>query len=189
MTATPAQHQYDEQRWSGLMAQSQQGNEAEYRELLTELAEAINHYLIKRLGPQHFIEDCVQDAFIAIHQARHSYDSKRLFRSWLFAIVRHKAIDALRKQKRYYHNLEQTFNQQQLSEQEHAPSQDEHMAQGQLVAALAPAYREAITLTKIVDLSSAEAASELCISEGALKVRVHRAIGQLRKSLEKDTYE
>ena len=44
--------------------------------------------------------------------------------------------------------------------------------------------REALTLTKLLGSSSAEAAQQLSISESALKVRVHRAMGKLKRMLE-----
>jgi DNA-directed RNA polymerase specialized sigma24 family protein len=42
-------------------------------------------------------------------------------------------------------------------------------------------------LTKIVGLSTREASAQLKISEGALKVRVHRAINGLQKMLAVDS--
>lgn len=177
----------DEQRWSALMVSAQLGDESDYKRLLTELSNVINHYLRSRFGRHHFIEDCVQDCLIAIHQARHSYDSRRLFRPWLFAIVRHKAIDTLRRQKSYQHLLDQQFQNGQLhTEAQPCQKIENSMIQGSLIEALAPNYREAITLTKIIGLSTVEAASKLSISESALKVRVHRAMSRLKKLLESD---
>jgi RNA polymerase sigma-70 factor (ECF subfamily) len=64
---------------------------------------------------------------------------------------------------------------------------EEDLAQGQLLLSLSPQYREAITLTKIIGMSNAEAAARLSISEGAVKVRVHRAISKLKQLLEAET--
>ena len=86
----------DEQRWSSLMASAQAGNESDYRQLLGELSELVSRYLRTRLGGYDFVEDCVQDVLIAIHEARHTYDPRRPFRPWLFAIIRHKSTDAIR---------------------------------------------------------------------------------------------
>ena len=58
---------------------------------------------------------------------------------------------------------------------------------GRLINSLPLNYREAITLTKIIGLSTAEAATHLGISQSALKVRVHRAITKLRQMMEADT--
>ena len=94
------------QGWAALMVRAQQGHEAEYRQLLGELAEAVYRYLLSRFGHHHFLEDCVQDILVAVHQARHTYDPQRRFRPWLFAIVRHKAIDTLRRQRSHQNALD-----------------------------------------------------------------------------------
>ena len=175
----------DEKRWALLMVSAQAGDEDDYRTLLTELSRAIKHYLLSRIGSQHFVEDCVQDTLIAVHQARHTYDQRRRFRPWLFAIVRHKAIDTLRRQS----------SQQQLAQQQEALLLQEHHStddldgiinRGRLMDALSPQHREVLTLTKFIGLSNAEAAAQLHISEGAVKVRVHRAIGNLTRLMEAD---
>lgn len=175
----------DETRWSALMTSAQRGGEADYRQLLSELSKVIKHYLLSRLGQQHFVEDCVQESLIAIHQARHSYDPHRLFRPWLFAIVRHKAIDTLRRQRSQQQLMRR---QEQLTDaqQDTTPEPEQCITQGRLMASLAPQYREALTLTKFIGLSNAEAAAHLHISEGAVKVRVHRAIGSLTRLMEAD---
>src|SRR5210317_914665 len=95
------------------MTSAQGGGEDDYRQLLTELTHVIKYYLLSRIGQQHFVEDCVQESLIAIHQARHSYDPRRRFRPWLFAIVRHKTIDTLRRQ-RNQQKLEQLQNEHEL---------------------------------------------------------------------------
>jgi RNA polymerase sigma-70 factor (ECF subfamily) len=175
----------DETRWALLMASAQAGNEADYRTLLTELSRAIKHYLLSRIGSQHFIEDCVQDTLIAVHQARHTYDPRRRFRPWLFAIVRHKAIDTLRRQ-RSQQQLAQQQEDMLLQEQPNTDDLDNKIAQGRLLDHLSPQHREVLTLTKFIGLSNAEAAAKLRISEGAVKVRVHRAIGKLTRLMEAD---
>lgn len=176
----------DETRWALLMASAQKGCETDYRQLLTELSAAINYYLLSRIGGQHFVEDCVQESLIAIHQARHSYDPGRRFRPWLFAIVRHKAIDALRRQ-RSQQELARQQEEIPLHEQQQSHSDIEsNIIQGQLMASLSPEHREALTLTKIIGLSNAEAAARLSISEGAVKVRVHRATRNLVRLMEAD---
>ncbi len=175
----------DEVRWSALMQSAQNGNERDYQRLLTELSQVIDRYLRTRIGHHHFIEDCVQDTLVAIHRARHTYNPSRRFRPWLFAIVRHKAIDTLRRQRsqrdaveRYRQELESTITSPQEA------TIDTRWLPGRLLEALSPQYREAITLTKINGLSTAEAAATLRISEGALKVRIHRAIGRLKRMVE-----
>lgn len=188
VSMNPAQaedYSSDEARWSALMQSAQNGNERDYQRLLNELSDVIDRYLRTRIGHHHFIEDCVQDTLVAIHKARHTYNPRRRFRPWLFAIVRHKAIDTLRRQRSQRDAVERYRDE--LASAALGPEEETVEARGlpgKLLEALSPCYREAITLTKINGMTTAEAAATLHISEGALKVRIHRAIGRLKRLVE-----
>jgi len=170
----------DDARWSRLMASAQSGDEGDYRQLLSELSDVVHRYLAVRLGGYDFVEDCVQEILIAVHQARHTYDARRAFRPWLFAIVRHKAIDAMRRGEAR-RRLQQVGND---TVERAVAGPDCELGSGQMIAGLPLGLREALTLTKLLGYSSAEAAQQLSISESALKVRVHRAMGKLKRMLE-----
>lgn len=177
----------DEHRWSALMVNAQAGNDSAYRQLLKELANVIHNFLRSRFGDNTFIEDCVQEALIAVHHARHTYDSRRPFRPWLFAIVRHKAIDTLRQQRAREKVVDHYRREQEIQSQ--AGSQDSFESEsfdGRLLESLSRQHKEVLILTKIIGFSVAETAAKLGISESAVKVRVHRAIRKLRLLLEKD---
>lgn len=171
------------------MISAQNGDEIRYRQLLDELSEVIHRYLISRFGYHDFLEDCVQDTLLAIHNARHTYDGNRLFRPWFFAIVRHKSIDALRKRRAEQAKITQQ-GLEDLATNDYAVQAcsshewDTSITQGRLINALAPPFRQAIVLTKLVGFSNAEAAQQLSISETALKVRVHRGIAKLKRLVE-----
>ncbi len=177
----------DEKRWSALMVSAQSGNESDYRQLLGELAVVVQRFLRSRFGNHHFTEDCVQECLISIHQARHSYDPRRPFRPWLFAIVRNKAIDTLRKEKRRDNVAEQYQREQKILAQPGRQSAAaEEFADGQIFRSLSASHREVLILTKVIGLSIAETAEKLHISKSAAKVRVHRALGKLRQLMAKD---
>ena len=100
--------------------------------------------------------------------------------------MRHKTIDTLRRQ-RSQQKLEQLQSEHELQcGQVSAGDIENSVTQGRLMARLSPEHREALTLTKFIGLSTAEAARQLQISEGAVKVRVHRAIASLTRLLEAD---
>ncbi|MCW8924926.1 MAG: sigma-70 family RNA polymerase sigma factor [Xanthomonadales bacterium] len=182
------QYESDELRWSRMMANAQAGIESDYRALLSELTQVIHGFLRNRFGNGHFVEDCVQEALIAIHQARHTYDRRRPFRPWLFAIVRHKAIDTLRKQRTRQTVTDQYQETQEVLEQsDHANQAEAEMTRSRLLDALPEPHREVLVLTKIVGLSVAETAEKLGISQSLVKVRVHRAIRKLRIEMESET--
>lgn len=180
----------DELRWSRLMASAQQGDETRYRQLLQELSSVIHRYLISRLGQHEIVEDCVQESLLAIHHARHTYRPSLPFRPWLFAIVRNKSIDMLRKRSSYEKMLLSRADHIELTGGGLSANSmnriDSEIIQGRLIEALAPAHRQAIILTKLIGFSNAEAARVLSISETAVKVRVHRGMAKLKHLMETD---
>lgn len=169
------------------MVSAQSGNESDYRQLLGELSDVVQKFLRARFGSRPLIEDCVQEALIAIHQARHTYNPNRPFRPWLFAIVRNKTIDMLRKQKRR-DEVAQHYRREQevLSQPSGQIAYPDEMAEVPVFRALSRQHREVLVLTKIIGFSIAETANELDISESAVKVRVHRAVGKLRKLMKEE---
>jgi RNA polymerase sigma-70 factor (ECF subfamily) len=169
------------------MASAQSGNESDYRQLLSELSDVVQGFLRNRFGNHPFIDDCVQEALIAIHQARHTYSPQRPFRPWMFAIVRNRAIDVLRKQKQREQVAQRYRREQEVLAQPGAPVAYPHeLIEGPSFRALSSQHREVLVLTKIIGYSIAETAKKLDISEGAVKVRVHRAVGKLRKLMENE---
>lgn len=170
----------DEARWSAWMISAQSGDEASYRQLLTEVSDVVERYLVARFGRQEFVEDCVQEALLAMHQGRHTYNPRRPFRPWLFAIVRHKAVDCLRRGSRQ----QRWETPGETVPEVPVPGPDSDLSGGQLFEQLPDNLRQAVILTKIHGLSGSEAAGQLGISETALKVRVHRALTKLKKLLE-----
>ena len=79
------------------MAAAHRGDKRLYERLLRETAIAIDRYIRRRFGALSFVDDCVQECLLAIHNARHTYNPERPFRPWLFALVRNKTIDLLRR--------------------------------------------------------------------------------------------
>jgi len=180
-------YESDEQRWSEFMVKAQAGNESDYQQLLTELTNVIYNFLRSRFGNHHFIEDCVQDTLMAIHQARHTYDERRPFRPWLFAIVRNKAVDTLRKQRsRQKVSSRYQGEQEILSQTSQQNEAENEIIKGRLLESLSVQHREVLVLTKLIGFSVAETAEKLEISESLVKVRVHRAIRKLKQMMEAD---
>lgn len=185
MTKTRDTRQDDELAWAQLMCLAQQGDKQAYENLLRILSRVISAYLHKRFGRYEFIDDCVQESLMAIHQARGTYNSKQAFKPWLFAIVRNKTIDVLRKHKRHQNKLEKVSTETQQKHYQTGIESD--IESQQLLTALSPLHREALTLTKFIGMSNSEAADKLSISESAMKVRVHRAIAETKKLLQAES--
>lgn len=168
-----AEQEEDEARWSQYMAAAHRGDAHAYERLLNEVSRAIERYVRRRFGALVFIEDCVQECLLAIHTGRHTYDPRRPFRPWLFAIVRHKTIDMLR---RAYVPQSPSAGAIREPVEAHADDPADELAAGELLRQLPPGHRDALELTKIIGYSTSEAAARLGISETALRTRVSRAV-------------
>jgi RNA polymerase sigma-70 factor (ECF subfamily) len=173
--------QQDELRWREWMMRATSGDADAYQKLMTELATAVESYLRSRFGPSSFVEDCVQESLLAIHRARASYDPRRPFRAWLFAIVRHKAIDQLRRQET--RTRIENVNAEELYDRASAPDPGASRDAATLLSRLPPKYREALELTKLEGHSLEEAGRRAGVTAGAMKTRVHRAIRAIRTAL------
>ena len=165
-------HSSDE--WGSLMAAAQAGHGGAYRRLLDEVRSWLLRYYARRLPPG-AVDDAVQDALIAIHEKRHTYDPKRPFRPWLSAVARYKWVDRLRSMSR-------TATEplpDDLATGDHESAITSAAVLAQLMAELKPAQRDAIRLVKIEGYSVDEAAAQTGQSCSLIKVNIHRGLARL----------
>ncbi|WP_240791075.1 RNA polymerase sigma factor [Roseomonas sp. AR75] len=173
-------------RWSGLMAAAQAGDSRAYDALLRECLPLLRAICRARLRNAADVEDAVQDALLTIHRVRNTYDPSRPFRPWLAAIAERRALDRGRSRGRSSAREVDIEAANDVA----APGRDaeaelalrmEAVALRQAVGELPQAQRTALGLTKIEDLSLAEASGRSGMSVGALKVATHRALRSLRR--------
>jgi len=174
----------EEARWSNWMVSANAGDADAYAKLLEEIGGVMEQYLRRRFGEVDFIEDCVQECLLAIHRARATFDSTRRFRPWMFAIVRHKAIDMLRRRgTRHRHEAPERRDQESA-----APATDPAIAiqAAEALKGLAREQRDALLMTKYQGYSLNEAARQEGVSVTAMKSRVHRGLRQIKRLLAED---
>jgi RNA polymerase sigma factor (sigma-70 family) len=171
----------DQDKWGGLMAAAQAGHGGAYRRLLEEVRLWLQRYLSRRLPPS-LVEDAVQEAIIAIHNKRHTYDPSRPFQAWFAAIARYKWIDALRMMRHEFTNV--------VSEDLEIAGDHESDAMNvvlleQLMATLKPAQADVIRLVKIQGYSIEEASIRTRQSISLVKVNIHRGLARLSKIVQR----
>ncbi len=186
--ATAADRDARDLRWSGLMAAAQAGDGRSYEVLLRECLPLLRAICRARLRDANEAEDAVQDTLLTIHRARGSYNAARPFRPWLVAIAERRALDRVRSRgRRAGREVAIDAAGEIASEDRGADAMlDAQRAAATLreaVQGLPASQRTALGLTKIEDLTLAEASRRSGISVGALKVATHRAIGALRRRL------
>lgn len=129
-------------------------------------------------------EDLVQTVFYRMLKYRHTFTGDGEFRTWMYHLARHAAVDAAKKNKPTRHHDDITTWQEKLGGGTPADAalhqaQEVELLQ-QALGRLSAEHREVLVLSRYQDLKYGQIAQVLAITEGAVKVRVHRALGQLR---------
>ena len=176
-----------ETRWRAWMTAAQQGDAAAYDKLLAELLPQMRGFVRNRVFDGGAHEDVVQNLFLSIHRARHTYRSERLFTPWLYAVARNAITDYTRARIR---RRAREIPRDSVGEPVATPSlpADERLspALARALEQLSDTQREAVVMVQLEGLSVAEAAARAGVSPGALKVRAHRGYRALRAKLGED---
>ncbi len=166
----------DERELGVLMVLAQQGDAVSYRLLLERARAWLTRYYRARL-PAAAAEDAVQDALVAIHNKRATYDGLRPFGPWMGAIARFLWIDRLRRMERRAEGAAPGED----SGFEPRPALDDAADIARLLAQLKPAQADAIRLVKLQGYSIEEAAGMTGQSAPLIKVNVHRGLARLMR--------
>ena len=165
-----------------LMIAGVDGDSAAHRTLLDRLSGQLRAYYKARLArigrSASEAEDLVQEALIAIHIQRHTYEPTELLTPWVYAIARYKLIDHLRRTR-------VSLAEVPLGDAEEIMAQDDHIATesaydlDRLLSKLPEKMRRAIQYVKLDGLNVVETARRCGMSESAVKVSVHRGLKAL----------
>ena len=177
-----------EGEWTGLMRQAISGDSAAYHRLLkavTPVLRAGARRGLARAGqPVDQSEDIVQDILLAVHLKRHTWDANAPFAPWLFAIARNKLIDALRRRgRRIFVNVDdfaETIADEPAAE---TVSANEIAS---LLQTLPQRQREVLQSISVESASIKDTAAKFAMSEGAVRVALHRALASLTAKLRED---
>src|SRR5262245_26311828 len=174
--STPA-----EEGLRNLLVRGLAGAAGAYHAFLKELSGHLRAFLRKRLaGVPDDVEDLVQEALLAVHNQRHTYDSGQPLTAWVHAIARYKLVDLLRRRS----NRQSVTDSLEEAENDflsHAETEavDARRDLGKLLDLLPDRQRLPIVHVKLEGLSVVEAARVTGMSESAIKVGVHRGLKAL----------
>jgi RNA polymerase sigma-70 factor, ECF subfamily len=171
--------------WTGLMRLAISGDNAAYHRLLkavTPVLRAAARRGLARAGqPVDQSEDIVQDILLAVHLKRHTWDTEAPFAPWLFAIARNKLIDALRRRgRRIFVNIDdfaETIPGEAPAETAPASEVAAHLQ------SLPARQREVLQSIAVDSVSIRDTAAKFSMTEGAVRVALHRALASLTAKL------
>jgi RNA polymerase sigma-70 factor, ECF subfamily len=137
-------------------------------------------------------EDVMQEAYVRAYEHLHQFERRSAFSAWLTRIAVHEALRRVRRRIRFDQwddskdNGEDFFAEPTGS----APDPEAFASQGEMgrileemLMRLPRPYRVVLMLRDVEEMSTAEAAAALEISEENVKVRLHRGRSILRREL------
>jgi RNA polymerase sigma factor (sigma-70 family) len=178
--------------WAVWMRAGIAGDADAYRQFLVSVTphvRAVARSRCRSLGaPDGETEDVVQEVLLAIHLKRGTWDQARPIGPWVAAITRNKLIDVLRRRGRHV-----GVPIDEVAESLPADDRTPEFATRDidaLLAQLRPQQREILQSLSIDGRSIRETADRLKMTEGAVRVALHRALKALsvvyRSSLRED---
>ncbi|MEH3100994.1 RNA polymerase sigma factor [Sphingomonas adhaesiva] len=176
---------------AGLVARALKGEQAAYSVLMRRHRDAI--YRLARAhvgGDADAALDVVQETFVAAFAALHRYDAARPFRAWLSRIAINKCRDRARRAAvRRFFSFARPL-EDGVEAPDAAPDPEASARSGQevrrierAVAALPDTLKEVLLLRTIEQLSQADTAQVLGVSEKAVETRLYRARQKLSAML------
>jgi RNA polymerase sigma-70 factor, ECF subfamily len=136
-------------------------------------------------------EDVMQDAYVRAYQHLRQFAGKSSFATWLTRIAIHEALARKRRRGRMeeldalpHHGDDMPILQSP------GPSPEDGTARSQMrellehaIERLPEAYRSVVVLREVEEMSVAETAAGLGLTEAVVKTRLHRAHAMLRKEI------
>ena len=163
------------------------GRQDAYRELLARHREPVFRLVRATTGDPHEALDITQETFIAAFAALARYDRERPFSFWVRQIALNKCRDWARRRKvRSFFTraapLEDAFDifDDAVPADVQAADRAELARVTAAMAQLPARLREVLALRTVDDLSQAEAAAVLSVSEKTVETRLYRARAKLK---------
>lgn len=169
----------DETELAALLRAAIAGDEKAYGEFLRRTATLVRGFARSRIvqggvDP----EDVVQETLLAIHVKRHTWLTDARVLPWVYAIARFKLVDAFRRRgRRIEINVDDIA--ETVAEETDGKASDQEI--GRALDLLAPGQRIVVSAISVEGRSIGETAQKLGMSEGAVRVALHRGLATIAK--------
>src|SRR3984957_19624939 len=165
-----------------LMARYQQGDLAAATSLIRSMSPRLHRFFVIQFSSREHADDLLQETWLRIHSARHTYRHGQPVLPWLYAIARNIRVDHYRKARRSEAREEPLAASSDIAEApaDRAPGTPDLET---LLAGLPQSQREVIAMLKVTGMSLEEVARATSSSVGSVKQKAHRAYERLRERL------
>ncbi|WP_244270980.1 sigma-70 family RNA polymerase sigma factor [Thioclava nitratireducens] len=165
--------------WSQLLRAANAGDKRAYGLFLQAVTPVLRSVVRSRGGglSEADCEDVVQEVLLAIHLKRHTWREDEPAAPWCYAIARHKVVDAFRKRGRRFHLPVEDFAEVLPAAPEADPTEKADIET--FLTHLEPRAAQLVRAIGLEGKSIAETGDALDMSEGAVRVMLHRSLKKL----------
>jgi len=167
-----------------LMHAYQQGDPAAVANLVRRISPALLRFLAVGQVNRSDAEDLLQECWLRVHRARHTYRPSEPVLPWIFAVARHTRLDGFRRQRRRQAREVLVDVVPVVASREDPPSRLTSDQLGRLLGELPASQREVIVMLKVSGMTLEDVARATSSTVGAVKQKAHRAYAKLRGLLE-----
>lgn len=165
------------------------GDNSGFDELITAYHDRLIYFLYQYVKNFEDAEDLAADTFmeLIVHKRRYSFKSS--FKTYLFAIARHKAIDHIRKEKHRSHISLEDMNKESadVTSVENTVLADDNMRRiKEICSRLSPDYATYLHLSIFEELENDEIAKIMKKTKKQLANIAYRAKNALKEALGKE---
>jgi len=177
-----------------LIARALEGDRAALREIVTRASPPIERQLLRYPFTDDDRRDLLQTTLMQVLRRLGSFRGDSSFSTWLFRVTANEALMSMRSQRRSRARItpvadfEALMADRESDDGEHPAARmqerETHLQVANALAALPDDYRDVVVAHYHRELGLDEIATELHISESAVRSRLHRARARLRMLLE-----
>jgi RNA polymerase sigma factor (sigma-70 family) len=167
--------------WDALLAAANAGDARAYARFLETVTPVLRGIVRAKGGSlgRAECEDVLQEVLLAVHLKRHTWISGTPVRPWLYAITRYKVVDAFRARGRNVDLPIEDFSEFLVASDGPDPTETTDMAK--MIGMLDGRSAEIVRKIGLEGLSVAETGRALTMSDGAVRVALHRALKTLAR--------
>lgn len=175
-------------RESRLVLRAQSGDRDALDALLESVQTPLYRYIVGIVGDSHSAEDILQETFVRIYRKLVWLREPPVFRSWAYRIASRETFRHLERERQW---TEQEREEAVLQTIPSPPAPEKFEPElierlPQMIGALSPASRAAISLYYLHEMSLAEVAGVLEIPVGTVKSRLAYGLTSLRGQFDKE---
>jgi RNA polymerase sigma factor (sigma-70 family) len=165
--------------WEQLLAAANGGDARAYTRFLQAITPILRGIVRAKGGGlgEAACEDVVQEVLLAVHLKRHTWAPQAPVRPWLYAITRYKVVDAFRARGRKVDLPIDDFTEVLAADV--GPDPTEAADMDKMIGMLDGRSAEIVRKIGLEGVSVAETGRALTMSEGAVRVALHRALKTL----------